>query len=126
MSQRINIEEIERQLGGALAIIHRVLPRLDEPARAGEVQSSLSRAAAMIETARAAHAGGGAAAPADPRAVATVVEPEIAAVIAAAVSVLFSSPYRLVSVQKVLVPVPHVNVWALEGRTEIFQSHRVR
>jgi len=126
MSQKINIEEIERQLGAALAIIHRVLPRLDEPARAAEVQSSLGRAAALLETARSAHAGGSAGAPADPRAVATTVEPEIAAVIAAAVSVLFSAPYRLVSVQKVVIPVPHVNVWALEGRTEIFQSHRVR
>lgn len=126
MSQNINLEELERNLGAALAMIHRALPRLDEPARSAEVQSSLSRAAALIESVRAAHAGGRAAVAADPRAVATTVEPEIAAVIAAAVSVLFSAPYRLVSVQKVVLPVPHVNVWALEGRSEIFQSHRVR
>jgi hypothetical protein len=58
--------------------------------------------------------------------VATGVEPEIAAVIAAAVAVLFDRPYRLVSVQQVSTPVPHLNVWALEGRTQIFQSHKVR
>lgn len=120
-----NLEEVERNLGGVLALIHKVLPRLDEPARAGEVQTSLSRAASLLDSVRVA-LGGSAKAPADPRAVATTVEPEIAATIAAAVSVLFSSPYRLVSVQKVVLPVPHVNVWALEGRSEIFQSHRVR
>jgi hypothetical protein len=124
-----NLEELERSLGTALALIHRALPRLDEPGRAAEVQSALSRAASLIEGARAAHAGTAgspAAAPADPRAVATTVDAEIAAAIAAAVSIVFAQPYRLVSVQKIALPVPYVNVWALEGRTEIFQSHRVR
>jgi hypothetical protein len=55
------------------------------------------------------------------------VAPEIAAVIAAAVSVVLDRPYRLVSVQQVTVPVvPHLNVWAVEGRTQIFMSHKVR
>ena len=64
--------------------------------------------------------------PAGPQRVATAVEPEIAAVIAAAVSVVLNRPYRLVSVQQVATPVPHLNVWALEGRTQIFQSHKIR
>jgi predicted phosphoribosyltransferase len=48
-------------------------------------------------------------------------------VIAAAVSVALDQPYRLVAVQQVTAPVvPHLNVWAVEGRTQIFMSHRVR
>ena len=59
--------------------------------------------------------------------VATAVAPQLAAVIAAAVSVVLDRPYRLVSVQQVTVPVvPHLNVWAVEGRTQIFMSHKVR
>jgi hypothetical protein len=54
------------------------------------------------------------------------VEAEIVAVIAAAISAVLDSPYRLISVQPVIAPVPHLNVWALEGRTQIFQSHKIR
>jgi hypothetical protein len=119
----------ETRLGQVLALIHRVLPRLEEPSRASDVQRSLRNAAALLELARQAHEGGRpavAAPPGSPQAVATSVEPEIAAVIAAAVAVLFNRPYRLVSVQQVSTPVPHLNVWALEGRTQIFQSHKIR
>jgi hypothetical protein len=129
MNPPVNTDELEQKLGAALALIHRVLPRLDEPARAAEVQSCLGRAAALLEAVRAAHGAPGgpkAVAPAGPQPVATNVEPEIAAAIAAAISVLFAQPYRLVSVQKVVIPVPHVNVWAYEGRSEIFHSHRIR
>ena len=119
----------EAHLGRALALIHRVLPRLEEGPRAAEVQLLLAKAAKFLESARQAHEsetaarnGAGAAA----QRVATGVEPEIAAVIAAAVAVLFDRPYRLVSVQQVATPVPHLNVWALEGRTQIFQSHKIR
>jgi len=59
--------------------------------------------------------------------VTTAVAPQIAAVIAAAVSVVIEQPFRLVSVHQVTVPVaPHLNVWAVEGRTRIFMSHKVR
>ena len=119
----------ESRLGQVLGLIHRILPRLDEPGRTAEVQAALRRAATLIESARLAHeqlTSPGAAAAAGPQKVATDVAPEIAAVIAAAVSVLFHSPYRLVSVQKIVTPVPHLNVWALEGRTQIFQSHKIR
>jgi hypothetical protein len=92
------------------------------------VQSALSQAAALIEAARTTHAGGTAVVnPLGAQNVTTTVAPQIAAVIAAAVSIVIDRPYRLVSVQQVSVPVvPHLNVWAVEGRTQIFMSHKVR
>jgi hypothetical protein len=129
MSQPLNVEEWEQKLGNALALIHRALPRLDEPERTAEVQAGLSKASSLIESVRAAHASTAPPKPIIPGApqpVATNVDPEIAAAIAAALAVVFTQPFRLVSVQKVTIPVPHVNVWAYEGRSEIFQSHRIR
>jgi hypothetical protein len=118
----------EAALGKALALIHRVLSRLDDPARKAEVQSALKKAGSLVEAARAAHGGGTAqGAPLGVQSVSTAVAPQIAAVIAAAVSVVIEQPFRLVSVQQVSVPVvPHLNVWAVEGRTRIFMSHKVR
>jgi hypothetical protein len=117
----------EARLGQVLALIHRVLPRLDEPHRTAEVQAALQKAASLLEGARQAHAHETPpAAGAPTQRVATAVAPEIAAVIAAAVAVTINRPYRLVSVQQVATPVPHLNVWALEGRTQIFQSHKIR
>ena len=123
-----DLSPAESNLGKVLALIHRVLPRLDDPARKAEVQTALCNAAALLEAARAAHSGGVASLPPiGAQQVATAVAPEIAAVIAAAVSVVLDRPYRLVSVQQVTVPVvPHLNVWAVEGRTQIFMSHKVR
>jgi len=123
-----NLSAVESQLGTVLVLIHRVLPRLNDPACQAEVQSTLSKVAALIDSARTTYSGGGNKPPplgAQP--VATAVAPEIAAVIAAAVSAVLDRPYRLVSVQQVTVPVvPHLNVWAVEGRTQIFMSHKVR
>jgi hypothetical protein len=119
----------ESELGKALALIHRVLPRLDEPARAAEIQNALRNAAACIESARRAHSQMVGASPEQPFAtqrVSTGTTPEIAAAIVVAVSVFLDRPYRLVSVQQVTALVPHINVWALEGRTQIFQSRKVR
>lgn len=118
----------EANLGKVLALIHRVLPRLDDPARQTEVQTALRQATALLEAARVAHSGGTPPAiPLGAHNVATAVGPQMAAVIAAAVSVALGGPYRLVSVQQVTVPVaPHLNVWAVEGRTQIFLSHKVR
>ncbi len=125
------VSTAESNLGQVLALIHRVLPRLDDPARRAEVQAALRRAASFIDAARQALEPAGATAlvpagPAGTQKVATQVPSEIAAVIAAAVAMLIKQPYRLVSVQQVATPVPHLNVWALEGRTQIFQSHRIR
>ena len=118
----------EANLGKALALIHKALPRLDDPARRTEVQKALSKAASLIDAARAAHAGSAPeAASLAVQDVSTSVPAEIVAVIAAAVSVVIEQPHRLVSVQQVLLPVvPHLNVWAMEGRTQIFMSHKVR
>jgi hypothetical protein len=123
-----DLSPAETNLAAALVLIQRVLPRLDEPARAADVQTALRRAGACLEAARRAHeqdlaprrpASG-------PQRVATSLAPEIAAVIAAAVAVSFDRPHRLVSVQQVQTPVPYLNVWALEGRTQIFHSHKIR
>lgn len=123
-----DLSPVESNLGKVLALIHRVLPRLDDPTRKAEVQAALSKAGSLLEAARAAHGGGGTSSPPlGAQQVATAVAPEIAAVIAAAVSAVLDRPYRLVSVQQVTVPVvPHLNVWAVEGRTQIFMSHKVR
>ena len=123
-----DVTPAEASLGKALALIHRVLPRLDDPVRKIDVQAALTRAIAYLDAARLAHSGGAAPAlPLGAQNVTTVVAPHIAAVIAAAVSVVIDQPYRLVSVQQVTVPVvPHLNVWAVEGRTQIFMSHKVR
>jgi hypothetical protein len=121
------LSEAESNLGQALALIHRVLPRLDEPNRTSEVQAALQRAAACVESARQAHlrtSNSGRIAAVAP--VQTQVEAETVAVISAAVAAILDRPYRLVSVQLVAAPVPHLNVWALEGRTQIFQSHKIR
>ncbi len=114
----------ELNLGKTLALIHHVLPHIDEPDHAVRVQESLRRAVAFLEAAREAHAletgvmvGSGAHAS---------VEPGTVAVIAAAIAVLLGRPFRLVSVNPLAVPAPHLNVWAVEGRTQIFMSHKVR
>jgi hypothetical protein len=121
------LTDMESNLGQALALIHRVLPRLDEASRASDVQAALQKAAGCVELARQAHQrtfafGKSAVA----GAVQTGLESEIVAVISAAVAAVLDRPYRLVSVQPVVAPVPHLNVWALEGRTQIFQSHKIR
>jgi hypothetical protein len=54
------------------------------------------------------------------------VDLEIVAVIAAALATVFDQPHRVVSVQPVIVPAPHLNVWAFEGRIELTTSHRIR
>ena len=118
----------ELNLGKVLALIHKVLPRLDDAGHRAEVQSALSKAVSLLESARLAHSNGGSPALSlGAQSVRTAVAPQIAAVIAAAVSVVLDQPFRLVSVQQVTAPVvPHLNVWAVEGRTQIFMSHRVR
>ena len=118
----------EAKLAQALLLIQRALLRLDERASAADVQTALRRAGACLEAARRAHEQDfiPAQPTAGPQRVATTASAEIAAAIAAAVAVTFDRPHRLVSVQQVQTPVPYLNVWALEGRTEIFHSHRIR
>jgi hypothetical protein len=118
----------EANLGKVLVLIHQVLSRLDNPACKAQVQAALSRAVSLLEATRITLAAGNSAPmPLGTQNVKTTVTPQIAAVIAAAVSIVLDRPYRLVSVQQVSVPVaPHLNVWAMEGRTQIFMSHKVR
>ena len=122
-----DLSAAETQLGRALAFIQRAWPRLEEPDRSAEVQSALQNAIAALESARTAHAGAGQKAPPGTQSVAIGAAPEIAAIIAAAVAVFLERPHRLLSVQQVTSPVvPHLNIWAFEGRTQIFMSHKVR
>jgi hypothetical protein len=117
----------ETNLGKALVLIQRVLPRLDEPSLAAQVQADLGRAAACVESARLAHKETLAAArPGLPGTALSPVDSVTAAIIAAAISAVLDRPHRLLSVQPVATSTPHLNVWALEGRTQIFQSHKIR
>jgi hypothetical protein len=114
----------ELNLGRVLALIHRVLATLDDPDRANDVQNSLRNASSFLESARLAHASEmcvnvSGHAQAD-------VESETVAVIAAAIAAVLGRPYRMVAVQPVVAPAPHFSVWAMEGRTQIFMSHKVR
>jgi hypothetical protein len=121
------LAEAEANLGQALALIHRVLPRLDESSRVADVQAALQKASGCLESARQAHQRGfGPGRTASGATVQTRVEAETVAIISAAIAAIFDRPYRLVSVQPVVAQVPHLNVWALEGRTQIFQSHKIR
>jgi hypothetical protein len=117
-----NTAAAESSLGQALAAIHRALAQIDEPARAASVQSYLHKAVSLIDSARSSHARATGGAEASQGAAA----PEIVAAIAAAISTVLASPYRLVSLQKVAVPVPQQTAWATEGRAQIFRSHKVR
>jgi hypothetical protein len=119
--------EAETQLGHALALIHRVLPRIDEPGRGAEVQAALQKAGICVELARQSHQR--TVPPGQLPSVSgvhTALDSELVAVISAAVAAVLDRPYRLVSVEPAAAPVPHLNVWALEGRTQIFQSHKIR
>ena len=54
------------------------------------------------------------------------VDLEIVAVIAAAIAAVLDKPHRVLSVQRVVAPAPHLSVWAFEGRVELTTSHRIR
>ena len=112
----------ESSLGQALAAIHRALAQIDEPMRVASVQSYLHKAVSLIDSARHSHARANGA----EAAASGAAPPEIVAVIAAAISTILAGPYRLVSVQKVAVPVAPQSAWATEGRAQIFRSHKVR
>jgi hypothetical protein len=122
-----DLTRAEADLGKALVLLSRVAARIDDPARRDEVQISLRQTAGFIESARQAHEGPTAPTPLGVQRASTTVDPLVVGIIAAAISAHFDGPYRLVSVQQVSAPVvPHLNVWAVEGRTQIFMSHRVR
>jgi hypothetical protein len=54
------------------------------------------------------------------------VDLELVAVIAAAIAAVLDKPHKVISVQPVAMPTPHLNVWAFEGRIELTMSHRLR
>jgi hypothetical protein len=119
--------EVDQGLGQAMVLLNRMVSRLDDIDRAGEVQASFRSATACLEAARQAHQR-----VVNSRqvmmniAAQAQVESEIVAIIAGAVAAVLDCPYRILSVEPLPVPAPHLNVWALEGRTQIFQSHKIR
>lgn len=117
-TETIDISQAEQQIGKALALIHRVLPRLDEPSRAGEVQAALRKAASFLQSA-AGHTGSASATPGD-------ISPEIIAAIVASVTTVIGPGFRIVSVNKIKVPVTPASAWAIQGRNHIYQSHILR
>lgn len=119
MSTMSPLSPAETQLGQALALLHRTLPRLDDAARYDEVQTSLQQAAAAIESARAAHEQSLGAQHPGP------VNGELLAVISAAIAVVLDRPYRVLDVKRSPV-VTWVNAWAIEGRFAHYSSHRIR
>ncbi len=119
-----DLSPTEAHLAKALVLIQRVLPRLDEPARARDVQAALMQAAGSLEAARQAHEKEMASR--QPIVASGSVESEIVAVISAAIAAVLGRPHRLVAVQPSPAAVPYLNVWALEGRTQIFHSHKIR
>lgn len=110
----------EAQLGRALALIHRVLPRLDELDRVDAVQEALRQAAALVEAARQAHERWSAPRRPEP------IPGEILALVAAAVAAVVGRPHRVVGIEKAAVSVAWVNAWAIEGRFQHYSSHKVR
>lgn len=114
------LSEAEVHLGRALAMIHRVLPRLEDLDRGDAVLTTLEHVATEVSSARAAHQRLLAARrPAG-------VDAEVLALIAAAVSVVLGRPHRVLDVQKVAPAVTWVNAWAIEGRFQHYSSHKVR
>jgi len=110
----------ETELGRALALIHRVLPRLDDTDRTDGVQQALRQAAALVEAARVAHQSWAAARKSGD------LDGETLALIAAAVSAVLGRPHRVLGVEKTPVTVAWVNAWAIEGRFQHYSSHKVR
>ena len=54
------------------------------------------------------------------------VDLSIVAVIADAIAAVIDKPHQVLSVKRVTLPAPHMNVWAFEGRVELSRSHRIR
>jgi hypothetical protein len=103
-----------------MALIHRILPRLEEETQANAVQSALDRAAEELAAAREAHLrlmGRSASAP---------PEGEVLAMIAAAVAVVLRRPHRVVAIEPAVPTVSWVNAWSIEGRFQHYSSHKVR
>ncbi|MCC6234742.1 MAG: hypothetical protein IT580_19020 [Verrucomicrobiales bacterium] len=108
-------------LGHALALIQRVLPRLEDVGAADQVDRVLERASAEVQEARAVHRQRMAALRPAP------VESEVLALVAAAVAVaLEGATHRVLEVRRSTPVVTWVNAWAIEGRFQHYSSHKVR
>jgi hypothetical protein len=116
------IASAEASLGKALAAIQRALAHIDEMGRAVDTQLQLRKAASAVDDAMNAHA----LATTGVIPSRSAAAPEVVAAIAAAIATVLTGPYRLVSVQKVAVPVSQHSPWVLEGRAQMLRSHSLR
>ncbi len=110
-------------LGHALALIHRALPRLDD-AGAGSldlVARALGQVILEVQSAQTLVRQRADAQRPVP------VEPEVLALIAAAVSVVLQgAAHRVLDIRGTAPTVTWVNAWAIEGRFQHYSSHKVR
>lgn len=108
----------EVNLGLVLAAIHRILPFLDEPSRAEDVQAALAKAADWLEAARLAH---------EEEVGAADLEGETVAIIAAAIAAAVGRSFSVLEVKPAPAhPATWTNAWAIEGRFQHYSSHKVR
>lgn len=117
------VTDPELHLAKALALIHRVLPRLDEQERFDSVQAALRRATDELTAARTSHAHAHSRA-LDPCGI--DLDAELVAVIAAAVAAVLDAPHHLVDISPVRPSPAWASAWTMEGRFKHHSSHRVR
>ena len=113
-------DEIQTALQQTVAVIQKVLPHLDDTAKLADVQAALRKAAAHLESAQAAFE------PQQPASGEGLANGELLAVISAAVAMVLHRPYRIVDVHRAPPVVTWVNAWAIEGRFAHYSSHRIR
>jgi hypothetical protein len=113
-------DEIQTALQQTVAVIQKVLPHLDDTAKLADVQAALRKAAAHLESAQAAFE------PKRPISGEGLANGELLAVISAAVAMVLHRPYRIVDVHRAPPIVTWVNAWAIEGRFAHYSSHRIR
>lgn len=113
-------DEIQSALQQTVAVIQKVLPNLDDSTKLDDVKAALRKAAAHIESAHAALDQA-------PAALSNgLTNGELLAVISAAIAMVLHRPYRIVDVHRVPPVVTWVNAWAIEGRFAHYSSHRIR
>jgi hypothetical protein len=113
-------DEIQTALRQTVAVIQQILPHLDGAAKLGDVQAALRQAAAHLEAAQAGF---------EPKPTAPgdgPVNGELLAVISAAVAMVLDRPYRIVDLHRSAPVVTWINAWAIEGRFAHYSSHRIR
>jgi hypothetical protein len=111
--------EIQAALRQTVSVIQQILPHLGDPAWLGDSKAALQRAAAHLESARLALEQ-------TPPPLGEPVNGEVLAVISAAVATALHRPCRVLDVKRSAPVVTWVNAWAMEGRFQHYSSRRIR